>query len=177
MTDSGAADMLRTLFKKGWKAGASILRRVRVINTPWGGVELSEPTPDLSFARAQDEWELRHEIYLWAAIEAYAAKDGARRLGELMVPEVRAVEIYLAENPETQRWVQRNIEAGTCAAAVAELRKRKEQFRQARLAERGDVPRREPNPEFDWMRQAAAGSRMKVSKCAKLQRGMTAGMR
>mgnify|MGYP007135460243 CR=1 FL=1 len=38
----------------------------------------------------------------------------------------------------------------------------KEQFRQARLAELGDVSRREPNPEFDWMRQAAAGSRMEV---------------
>jgi hypothetical protein len=149
--------MLRTLFKKGWKAARSILRRVRAINTPWGGVQLSEPAPDLSFARAQDEWELRHEIYLLAGVEAYAAKDGARRLGELMVPEVQAVEKYLAENPETRRWVERNIEAGTCAIAVAELRKRKEEFRQARLAERGDVPRREPNPEFDWMRQAARG--------------------
>jgi hypothetical protein len=149
--------MLRTLFKKGWKAARSMLRRVRGINTAWGGVQLSEPAPDLSFARAQDEWELRHEIYLLAGIEAYAAKDGARRLGELMVPEVQAVEKYLAENPETRRWVERNIEAGTCASAVAELRKRKEEWRQARLTERGDVPRREPNPEFDWMRQAARG--------------------
>jgi hypothetical protein len=99
---------------------------------------------------------LRHEIYLLAGIEAYAAKDGERRLGELMVPEVQAVQKYLAENPETRRWVERNIEAGTCAIAVAELRKRKEEFRQARLVERGDVPRREPNPEFDWMRQAAS---------------------
>jgi hypothetical protein len=129
--------MLRTLFKKGWKA---IRQQVKAINTPWGGVQLSEPAPDLTFARAQDEWELRHEIYLLAGIEAYAAKDAARRLSELMVPEVQAVEKYLAENPETRRWVERNIEAGTCAIAVAELRKRKEEFRQARLAERGDVP-------------------------------------
>jgi hypothetical protein len=149
--------MLRTLFKKGWKAAASILRRVRAINTPWGSVQLSEPAPDLSFARAQDEWELRHQIYLLAGIEAYAAKDDARRLGELMVPEIQAVEKYLAENPEMRRWVERNIEAGTCATAVAELRKRKEEFRQARLAERGDVPRREFNPKFDWMHQAARG--------------------
>jgi hypothetical protein len=155
--------MLRTLLEKGRKAAASILRRMRAINTPWGGIQLSEPPPDLSFARAQDEWELRHEIYLWAGIEAYAAKGGARRLGELMVPEVQAVEIYLAENPEMRRWVLRNIEAGTCAVAAAELRKKKEQFREARLAERGDVPRREPNPEFDWMRRAAAGSRVEVS--------------
>ncbi len=149
--------MLRTLFKKGWQAAGSILRRVRSINTPWGGVQLSDPAPDLSFARAQDEWELRHEIYLLAGIEAYAAKDGARRLGELMVPEVQAVEKYLAENPETRRWVERNIEAGACAIAVAELRMRKEEFRQARLAERGDLPRRVPNPEFDGLRQAARG--------------------
>jgi len=149
--------MLRTLFKKGWKAAASILPRVRAIHTPWGGVQLSEPGPDLSLARAQDEWELRHEIYLLAGIEAYAAKDGARRFGELMVPEVQAVEKYLAENPEMRRLVERNVEAGTCAIAVAELRKRKEEFRQARLAERSDVPRREPNPQFDWMRRAARG--------------------
>ncbi len=149
--------MLRTLFEKGWKAGAEFLRRVRAVNTPWGGVQLSEPAPDISFARAQDEWELRHEIYLLAAAEPRCAKDGERRLRELMMPEVQAVEMYLAENPETRRWVERNIQAGTCAAAVAELRKKKEQFRRARLAKLGDVPRRERNPEFDWMRQAAAG--------------------
>jgi hypothetical protein len=155
----GVAEMLRTLFKKAWEVARSILRRVRAINTPWGGVQLSEPAPDLSFARAQDEWELRHEIYLLAGSEAYTAKDSARRLGDLMVPEVQAVENYLAENPETRRWVKRNIEAGTCATAVGELRKRKEEFRQARLAERGDVPRRAPNPEFDWMRQAVRDPR------------------
>jgi len=64
--------MLRTLFKKGWKAGGSLLRRVKALDTPWGGIQLFEPAPDLSFARAQDEWELRHEIYLLAGIEAYA---------------------------------------------------------------------------------------------------------
>ena len=64
--------MLRTLFKKGWKAGGSILRRVKALDTSWGGIQLFEPAPDLSFARAQDEWELRHEIYLLAGIEAYA---------------------------------------------------------------------------------------------------------
>jgi hypothetical protein len=148
--------MFDTGFEYGWKFAAGIVRRIRGINLFGAGVQF-EPSQDTSFSRAQDEWELRHEIYLLAGIEAYAAKDGARRLSELMVPEVQAVEKYLAENPEMRRWVQCNIEAGTCASAVAELRKRKEQFRRARLAELGDVPRRKPNPEFDWMRRAARG--------------------
>ena len=41
--------MLRTLFKKGWKA---IRQQVKAINTPWGGVQLSEPAPDLTFSPA-----------------------------------------------------------------------------------------------------------------------------
>jgi hypothetical protein len=160
--------MLRAWIKKNWKGAAPTARRITGVSTPIGGVQWSPPV-DTSFGRAQDEWELRHEVYLLAAEEAYRAKDGERRLLELMVPEVQAVEMYLAENPETRRWVDRNIEAGTCAAAVVELRKMKEQFRQARLAELGDVPRRERNPEFDWMRQAAAGSRMEVPPRARLQ--------
>jgi hypothetical protein len=148
--------MFDTGLEDPWKFAAGIVRRIRGINLFGAGVQF-EPSQDTSFSRAQDEWELRHEIYLLAGIEAYAAKDGARRLSELMVPEVQAVEKYLAENPEMRRWVERNIEAGTCASAVAELRKRKEQSRQARLAELGDAPRRKPNPEFDWMRRAARG--------------------
>jgi hypothetical protein len=134
---TGALDMLGALFKRGWKTAASILPRVKAVSTPLGGVQFSEPAPDVSFVRAQDERELRREIYLLAGIEAYGAKDAVRRLEELMVPELQAVEKYLAENPEMRRWVERNIEAGTCANAVAELCKRKEEYRQARLAERG----------------------------------------
>jgi hypothetical protein len=151
--------MLRNWFEKGRKFAASLLRvtGISLSAAGWGvGIQL-KASQDASFDRAQDEWELRHEIYLVAGIEAYAAKDGARRLAELMLPEVQVVEKYLAENPEMRRWVERNIETGTCAAAVAELRKRKERIRQARLAEVGEVPRRVPNPEFDWMRQAARG--------------------
>jgi hypothetical protein len=45
---------------------------VKALDTPWGGIQLFEPAPDLSFARARDEWELRQEIYVLAGIEAYA---------------------------------------------------------------------------------------------------------
>jgi hypothetical protein len=136
-------------FKKARKLAA----RISGLGLYGASVQL-ERLQDTSFERAQDEWELRHEIYLLAGIEAYAARDGARRLGELMLPEVQAVEKYLAENPEMRRWVERNIEAATCGAAAAELRKRKEKFQQTRLVELGQMPRRIPNPEFDWMRQA-----------------------
>ncbi len=149
--------MMRIWIKKAWKLIATNFWRIRAFNLLGAGIQLSEPAPDLSFARAQEEWELRHEIYLLAGEEAYRAKDGERRLQELMVPEVQAVEMYLAANPEMRRWADRNIEAGTCAAAAAELRKKKEQFRHVRLAQLGDVPLREPNPEFDWLRQAARG--------------------
>jgi hypothetical protein len=151
--------MLGTQFEKARKAVASILRRIKGMSLFGASVQF-EPSQDTSFTRAQDEWELRHEIYLLAGIEAYAARDGGRRLRELMVPEVQAVQHYLAQNPEMVRWVERNIQAGTCASGVAELRERKEQFRQARSAEQGDVPKRERDPEFDWFRQAAAGGGM-----------------
>lgn len=167
--------MLGTWFEKGRKLAARIVRRIKGVSLFGAGLQF-EPSQDTSFGRAQDEWELRHEIYLLAGIEAYAAKDGARRLGELMVPEVQAVEKYLAENPEMRRWAERNIEAGRCAAAVAEVRKRKEQFQQARSAELGDVPRRIPNPELDWMRQAARGLRTPLRSSTKWH-GISAGSR
>jgi hypothetical protein len=151
--------MLRTQFEKSWKAIASILRRIKGVGLLGASVQF-EPSQDTSFTRAQDERELRHEIYLVAGIEAYAAMDGGRRLRELMLPELQAVQHYLAENPEMARFVERHIQAGTCAVGVAELREWKQKYRQARLAERGELPKREHDPEFDWMRQFAAGSTM-----------------
>jgi hypothetical protein len=148
--------MSTRFFQNGKKIAARIMRRIKGVSFLGAGVQL-EPSQDTSFGRAQDERELRDELYLQAGIEAYAANDGGRRLRELTLPKLQAVEKYLAENPEMQRWFERNIQAGTCAAAVAELRKRREEFRQAKLAERGPVSRRSPNPEFDWLRQAARG--------------------
>jgi hypothetical protein len=126
--------MQHSWVKKGWKVVAQAARRISGINTPFGGVQLSTPAPDTSFVRAQDERELRYEIWLLAVQEAYVAKDGVRRMQEMQgKSELQLVEYYLAANPEIQRWVNRNIELGTCAAAVAELRDKKERFRQARL--------------------------------------------
>lgn len=141
-----------TWFVKGNKTVARVM--LNILGT---GVQL-EPSQDTSFGRAQDERELRDVLYLQALIEAYAANDGGRRIRELTLPKLQAVEKYLAENPEMQRWAERNIQAGTCAAAVADLRKLREQFRRAKLAERGGAPRlRTPNPEFEWLRETARG--------------------
>jgi hypothetical protein len=75
--------MLHSWFKEGWKAMARNAQRITGITTPYGGIQLSAPAPDTSFQRAQDERELRHEIWLLAVQEAYIAKDGARRMQEM----------------------------------------------------------------------------------------------
>ena len=68
------------------------------------------------------------------------------------------IELYFGANPELKRWVDRNIEAGTCAAAVSELREEKERLRQWRQEQHGTPARRiEPDPAFEWLRQAAGG--------------------
>jgi hypothetical protein len=123
--------MLDNWFKRGRKALTA--RRITGISTPVGGVQFA-PVPDTSFTRAQDERELRHEIWLLAVGEAYIAKDGVRRMQQMQgKSELQLVEDYLAEIPEIRRWLDRNIEAGTCAAAITELREKKERLRQARL--------------------------------------------
>jgi len=124
--------MLRSWFKKRWKAVTRTARRITGISTPVGGIQLS--APDASFARAQDERELRREIWLLAVQEAYIAKDGARLMQAMQgKSELQLVEDYLRVNPELHRWVDRNIEFGTCAAAITELREKKEEFWHARL--------------------------------------------
>lgn len=126
--------MLLNRIKTYRKAMTRGLRRITGISTPVGGIQFSASVPDRSFNRAQDERELRHEIWLLAVQEAYIAKDGARRMREMQgKSELQLVEEYLTENPEIKRWVDRNIEAGTCEVAVAEMREKKERFRQARL--------------------------------------------
>jgi hypothetical protein len=114
---------------------------------------------DTSFSRAQDERQLMDEIWLLAGSEAYSAKDAARRLQEMTgQSRLQVIEAYFAANPEVKRWVDRNIAAGTCAAAVSELRERKERFREWRQEEVGQAaPPPERDPAFEWLHQAARG--------------------
>jgi hypothetical protein len=126
--------MMPGYFEKSWNFIAKTLRRITGISTPVVGLQLSAPRPDTSFCRAQDEHHLMDEIWLLASSEAYIAKDGARRLQKMTgQSRLQVIEDYFAENPEIKRWVAWNIEVGTCADAISELREKKARFRQARL--------------------------------------------
>jgi hypothetical protein len=148
--------------RKGKKTAAGTVRRITGISTPLGGVQLAPPapTPDTSFGRAQDERELLDEIWFQAVSEAYGAKDAARRLQEMQgQTRLAVIESYFGANPEIKRWADRNIDAGTCAAAVSELREKREQFQQWKQEQRGkEAPPVPRDPAFDWLRQAARGS-------------------
>jgi hypothetical protein len=101
-----------------------------------------------SFDRAKDERELMDEIWLQAGFEAYRV----HRMHEIVGrSRLDVIAWYFAENPEYKRWVDRNIEAGTCADAVAELRAKNEEFRRWLQEQREDLPPHEPNPDFAWM--------------------------
>ena len=149
--------------RRVWHRLAEQARRITGFSTPFGGIQLRPPS-DTSFSRAQDERQLMDEIWLLAGSEAYRAKDAARRLQEMTAQSrLRVMEAYFAANPEVKRWVDRNIEAGTCAAAVSELREKKEEWRQEQRGEA--VQRPERDPAFEWLREAARG-------CAKGGEGM-----
>jgi len=140
-------------------------QRIAGVSTPFGGVQLRQLS-DTSFDRAQAERELMDEIWLQAGIEAYGAKDGARRLQEMMgQTRVQVIDSYFAENPEIKRWVERNIEAGTCNQAVTELREKREMLKQLRQDQRGAPPQgRVSNPDLEWLHRAASAE-------TKVQRG------
>jgi hypothetical protein len=93
-----------------------------------------------SFERAKDERELMDTIYTLALSEAVR---GNRMAALVDLPRSKMIERYLAENPEFERWANRNIEAGTCRAAAAELRQKVEEFRQWRREQRGPTAREE----------------------------------
>ena len=75
---------MRSWFRRGEKTAAATARRITGISTPIGGVQLAPPAPDTSFGRARDERELMEEIWCLALLEAYGAKDAARRLQGMM---------------------------------------------------------------------------------------------
>lgn len=99
------------------------------------------------------------EIWLLAGSEAYGAKDAVRRLQETTgQSRLQVIESYFAANPEMKRWVDRNIEARTCATAVSELREEKERFREWRQKRGGkSAPPPERDPAFEWLYEAARG--------------------
>jgi hypothetical protein len=84
---------------------------------------MAKPT---SLDRARDEIKLMNEIYLIAGIDAYR-----RHLMHIVagLSNEDVVEWYFKEHPHMRRYVDRHIEAGTCAAAVVELQKEREQER------------------------------------------------
>ena len=107
---------------------------------------MTKPKYADSFDRAKDERELMDEIWLLAGSEAYR---GNRMRAIVGRSRLEVIAWYFAENPEFERWVDRSIEAGTCADAIVELRAKKEE-RQLH-EQREDLPTREPNPDFAWM--------------------------
>lgn len=130
------------------------------VATPVGGAGLQlYPSSDNSFSRAQDERELRDEIWQMAVREAYGAKDGERRLQKMVSTDrLQVIEAYFAEQPEIRDFVDRNIKAGTCADAVKELRAKRDHLRKSLQDQRGKVdPPPLRDPAMEWLRQAAAG--------------------
>jgi hypothetical protein len=103
------------------------------------------------------------EICLLAISEAYGAKDAARGMQEMQgQSQLQVVEAYFTANPEIKRWVDRNIEASACAAAVAEMREKKEHLRRSRQEGNSKaVWPRDRDPALEWLHQAARGYAMK----------------
>lgn len=119
-----------------------LARRVTGISTPLGGIQLAPPTSvapmaDNSFKRVQDERALMDDIWQVAVSEAFGAKDASRRMQELSgLSRDQVIETYLATQPELRRWVIRNIDAGTCAIAIQQLRERRDEMQQERAEQR-----------------------------------------
>jgi hypothetical protein len=109
---------------------------------------MTKPKYANSFDRAKDERELMDEILLLVGSETYR---GNRMRAIVGRSRLEVIAWYFEENPEFKRWVDRNIEVGTCADAIVELRAEKEEFRRRLQEQREDLPTRQPNPDFAWM--------------------------
>lgn len=85
----------------------------------------------LSHDRKEDEdfLKLSDMIRLLAISEASEANDSARRLKEIQnIPPHKVVQLYLDENPEVRRFVERHIEARTCSFGARDLRTKMAEF-------------------------------------------------
>jgi hypothetical protein len=102
-----------------------------------------------SFDQVLDERKLMEEIWFLAGDDAYH-----RSLMHLLQGLSRndVIEWYFKEFPEMRRFVDRHIEAGTCAAAVTELRIRQEEVRQRRQEQRGATKPTPTKAGPDWLK-------------------------
>jgi hypothetical protein len=113
-----------------------------------------------SFDRAKDERELMDEIRLQAGIDTYRDHRTREIVGR---SRLDVIEWYFAENPEFKRWVDRNIAAGTCADAAADLRAYREEFRRWQDEQREDLPRSERNPDVAAWTDQFRGKPIEIS--------------
>jgi hypothetical protein len=96
-----------------------------------------------SFNRVREERELADEIFILAGADAYR-----RNIMHLLqgLPRAKVIDWYYSEYPEIQRYVERHIEAGTCAVAVVELRSEV-----AKTYPPSPAPEQPRNPDSEWM--------------------------
>lgn len=91
--------------------------------------------------RAGDEASLINEIWLIAGIDAFQRNLMHQVTGR---PASEVVDWYLSEHSHMRRFVDRHIEAGTCAEAIAELRSEREKSLP------GPLPASRRNTGFEW---------------------------
>lgn len=99
--------------------------------------------------RVRDEEALMLEIWLIALSEAY----GRRQMHSLPGDSREdVISWYFGEHPAMRRYVDRHIEAGTSAEAVAELRIEQEKMRQLRQQQQGATKPTPTKAGPDWMK-------------------------
>ena len=109
-----------------------MLQRIRISGITFQGFGVQfaseHPPVDTSFKRAQDERLLMDKIWMMATTEAYVALQAQKLNGS----RDHVIEAFFSEYPELKRFVDRNIEAGTCHEALLQLDKQTDAVRQER---------------------------------------------
>lgn len=109
-----------------------LLKRFRVSGITFYGFGIrfaSVPSPtDTSFKRAQNERLLMDKIWMMATTEAYVARQAQKLTGS----RDHVIDAFFSEQPELKRFVERNIEAGTCHEALLQLNRQTDAVRQER---------------------------------------------
>lgn len=89
---------------------------------------LAPSPPDTSFKRTQDERLLMDKIWMMATTEAYVARHAQKLSGS----RDQVIDAFFSEQPELKRFVERNIEAGTCHEALLQLNRQTDAVRKER---------------------------------------------